>query len=595
MLEKIGRYFMSLEKKEMSVLLGNTTLPFYIYIPQGRTIRWTPRSLKQNIAGLYTDGFSICNIVVVYSEKGISITHADNCTLTKAIEAEVAWAGAGCEKIVYYRNEETKQLMEVCASRTIVADGKFKLEFWGNESKIRSQWSLKPVASEVAGLQFIPEAKPGTKLQVLTKEFAQDVLPATLLRHPEEWPATVATKIEELIGFGTKDFVPKQNIIFDDNCWLPLPIHELMPYHSNEEDLQQYIDFIKKDNKFMKITERLAGIREHLFGKHPQGILKDNRPDVCIKAAKYFQSFNCRQSKEAILVMGIMETLDDQKLGNNPKKYPIQNNEDANIVKRLRKLAAEKDIVVDTIQKILDDYSKTAPATNFKSYLLYNYKNQKKLYLERKEYEDLAALYKQAKGLLKSFAKEGAELFGAKEYAKARKKIEEALSFSWCCKLSDAPLIILLGNMGVCLLQDNDPEAAIYYLELTINLRKLFNVHIDQVEAFEKNLLVCRAKLKQKSEAAIPQNDTPQSGDKLLKTDITDDKSKSDVPSSKKYSHSKDNADELVGEMQSPGASTKFDPTLLAFSKGNDSTKGKNQSSFSKTGENKSKIKQPGS
>lgn len=510
---------MAMEKKEMSALLENITLPFYIYVPQGRTVRWIPSSLKQNIAGLYTDGFSICNIVVVYSEKGISVTHADNFTLTKDIEAEVAWAGAECEKIVYYRNEETKQLMEACASGTVEADGKFKLEFWGKKSKMRSQWSLKSVASEVAGLQFIPEAKSGSKLQVLTKEFALDVQPATLLRHPEEWPASVATKIEELICFGTEDFIPKQNLIFDENCWLPLPKHELMPHHSNEEDLQQYLDFIKEDNKFMKIAGRLGGVRNHLFEKHPEGILKDKRVDVSIKAAKYFQSFNCTQSKEELLAMDILETLDDQKLGDNPKKYPIQNNEDTNIVKRLRKLAAEKVIVVDTIQKSLDDYNKTAPATNFKSYLLNNYKDQKKLYLERKEYEDLAALYKRAKELLKTLAKEGADLFGAKEYAKARKKMEEALSLSWCCKLSDSPFIKLVGNMGVCLLNDNDPEAAIYYLKLTINLRKLFNVHTDQVEAFEKNLLFCKAKLEQKSEAArskseaaIPKNEQQQNG-----------------------------------------------------------------------------------
>lgn len=83
----------------------------FINVPQGKTCRYDSKNTPAEIQGLYTDNFSICNIVILSKNEGdhlkISMTHADYLTETNQIQAELDWIGSNAQGTIITKGKPT--------------------------------------------------------------------------------------------------------------------------------------------------------------------------------------------------------------------------------------------------------------------------------------------------------------------------------------------------------------------------------------------------------------------------------------------------------------------------------------------------------
>ena len=82
-----------------------------IYVPQGRSARLVAESSENGIKGLFSDGFSFCNILVGINQKEskILLTHVDGQTIIftpNKLMDEIKWLGKEAECFVFLREND---------------------------------------------------------------------------------------------------------------------------------------------------------------------------------------------------------------------------------------------------------------------------------------------------------------------------------------------------------------------------------------------------------------------------------------------------------------------------------------------------------
>lgn len=175
---------------------------FYISVPQCKSARIHAKKTPDNIIGLYSDKFSVCNILILIGigeNKGlISLTHVDQMYPPEWIQKDIDFVGKNCVKRVYKRA--------------------------GCESDLT--------------LEKIKKANTGTPIEVIVLDasiegvsvdyngrLGQHVFDMTeLLSHPDERKMLLVGKVNEILSVGSDlDLAP---VIYSINGWGKLGLHD---------------------------------------------------------------------------------------------------------------------------------------------------------------------------------------------------------------------------------------------------------------------------------------------------------------------------------------------------------------------------------
>lgn len=179
----------------------------FISITDGRIARFDGK-ISPNIGGIYTDNFSSCNIIILYSNSEdikLSMIHADKSINPADIEKEIKWAGADCKKYVYRRLNDGSSLERKKASL-----GDFIEQF--NE---------KDVPEKCYGISINVQGE--ITLHDDIREFP------CLITHPSEMLFSAKYKLNLLL-LGCETDVKSlsyQKLIFDGRTWLEPTDHDV--------------------------------------------------------------------------------------------------------------------------------------------------------------------------------------------------------------------------------------------------------------------------------------------------------------------------------------------------------------------------------
>lgn len=509
-------------------------MPYTLYVPQGRTIRLTPESLKKGINGILLDDFGVCEMVILIGDAGISVTHADISFRAEDIEREINWVGQNCQKILIYRKEQLQRVLNILSSKeaassketlpskeNLQANPEFISYIW-SPKKLADKtdvWQRQPVDSTVADLLIHFEKNTASKIHPNISVLTKDQLPLlTLLRHPDERAFTVTHKIEETLFCVGNNALKKQALIFDGDHWLPVPAQELKPRHSNQATyaiIKKHLNTVIRDRKLVSISKSLGKARLELMHQVDSvNRSREHHEHMTFVFAKYYQEFQNDASLEALLAIDLQEAIDDfndvkndpERIHRNQPDIPLSFlltsmscEHDQEFIKSLVLLLKQKEIDYEKIDKLFSEYENSSHTTYCKNFLLAAYNQAKENYLERIQYKRLAQLYQKQRKLIQEKVDQVQAIWPSKNYEAALVILQEIMAMSWCYEKSSPELITQLGNMGTCLQYLNRHEEAKPFFEQAINLRKTYQVLLDGLPKFQQRLQDCCEQIKLKA------------------------------------------------------------------------------------------------
>ena len=189
-------------------------------VPERRTCRYHSQSAyisDNDIAGLYTDDFSECNIVVFYNRDRdnikISMTHANRLVSPEQIAGEIDWVGRNCIKIIFRRSgkfNQDSQAVKAIILGDLINEHKFE-EICFNDQDNYSTFSI--------GIY-----RDGS-YNFYSRDGFEDI---KLYTHPEEWRLQSSLKLN--IEFGWRyyrDQFVNTKLLFDGYQWSELQHHDI--------------------------------------------------------------------------------------------------------------------------------------------------------------------------------------------------------------------------------------------------------------------------------------------------------------------------------------------------------------------------------
>lgn len=182
--------------------IGVKYMPRFLNVPEGRTCRYDSQITSAEIEGLYTDNFSVCNIVVFYKHEGahirVSMTHADRFITFEQIERERNWIGDNAIAFVVAKNIEGSSGIRQQALGDLL-----------------TLFDIKQCDLTNFALSF---GKQGLSY------YTRDTVPA-LATHPLEWKLH-STYMLNIMFDHTVSELKNTTLLYDVDRWCPLLKHD---------------------------------------------------------------------------------------------------------------------------------------------------------------------------------------------------------------------------------------------------------------------------------------------------------------------------------------------------------------------------------
>jgi len=249
----------------------------YIHVPQGRSARLTRDTLKNtNITALYTNGISICNIVICQSDDKISLTHVDGNTHPDTVRKEIDWVGTENRKIEVIARERQGQVVAVQV-----------LNFLQEKHHKKKIFPFTQTA--------LGDKKDGVLVNFLERrlcliEESRDIsfLKQNLCRHPKEREFLTVQKARQIMGL--REAVDCEQLwtcasplIFDGLNWCEINATDLTIESSNKKTQEELETFPANNSSFMQLSCAIKRFIECLK-KIPNLIGSPNTRDIFIFA-----------------------------------------------------------------------------------------------------------------------------------------------------------------------------------------------------------------------------------------------------------------------------------------------------------------------
>lgn len=421
-------------------------MPKLIHIPQGTAGILVEGQSNPEISGLYTHGFSTCNVIAFINKGRIGLLHFDWYTDESAINDLLAKMGDKPKIIVIYRdtglmlkeritshlknyksqvNLETKVIQNnldgVCLYVTSSA-----------ENNLDSQIKILPLHGKNVGV------------------ISTDDLPnASLERHPREREFAAVRKMEQLIGVKARHAVKQPNgkykispeivnkgrcvnhLIFDGQYWLSMDAESVID--ESHVMTKEEMDYVRKNNNcYLTLSGALGGIAQGNGGFHEQD-LKESALSIGFWTEDYLRKEQSLD-EEHLLRRNLQDTLTEKR-------------KDARIEGELKFIAEFQELLKrnaapNNLQKCIESLRSYIKGENFAYFMCDEFNTLHGHYLERKIYIDhQLALSRKIKASNQAYEK-GLTAIRETKYSEGIELFKE------CLKLSHETLY--KGDMRFC-------------------------------------------------------------------------------------------------------------------------------------------------
>jgi len=232
-------------------------MPAYVvYVPQGRIGRYRVESSQLGYTGLYTDGFSSCNVVAIFGKKGeMTLIHVDLMFPAHLINAEIAELeriekSTDSEVFVLHRGE-----FDALAGRDYILEN------------IVKRPTVYQVPRTCRGILLTNERNEEADLHPNLRLISNADTPAELIRHPDEKYFQTSTKIEMIFSplyNAIGCFPDKTAIIFNGYHWIGVQPKEKKPQTIGDELIEMFWDrIIKNRGSFLKTTRVIGQVLDN--------------------------------------------------------------------------------------------------------------------------------------------------------------------------------------------------------------------------------------------------------------------------------------------------------------------------------------------
>ncbi len=422
-------------------------------------------TLAYGIDGLYTNGFSICNIIAVIGQDKLVLVHADQLTNPAAIKDEVEWVDEPNELILIFRekwqNVLTTQMFRQLAK--LLPNKKI---------------NLVKMDDEHDGVYLSFHASSANTLHPNIKKYPIHIHPDNLLRHPLEQLFLAVQKIEQIIGLRAKtetQRVRKKYLnIFDGRAWEPVGSNELM-IDDSDDTTKKEIAFIKPHDSYIVIIGKLAGIAQsyHDIIKCVEDIKQFVQP-IGFHLEGYLNNFDALK----LFKRNLFQLTNENDKNSIFRLEQPGSNEDKEIVVGLQAALANPSSTANTFEKLLIPYKQEAPETPFKTQLTNEYTNFHKHYDERMIYTSQKEEYRAYLKKAVKHCKAAIETYQSNRFSGATNLFLEGLKLcTYCCLRIQDSLAKSYYNTGRALYQVQEYQKAKFFLNIALMIaRKLCSI-----------------------------------------------------------------------------------------------------------------------
>lgn len=438
-----------------------------VYVPQGRSAMMHEYSSLCGIEGLFTDGFSTCNIVVIIGAQKIALLHLDTFLLSpKLIEQQLIGVQA--------------EIMAVAE----IQSAYIYLKSTGEKLYAEIESFFKRAIPTLNFEKRIVECKGDSGVLVLLKsqttfEFDIRILeeieaPKNLIFHPLQQTFEAVQKIERIIGWNAKrkvEQIPlKKMRVFDGTAW-DSTINCCLTIDNSHPDTQAELALFKAEYPFFQLLEKLRSIQD---SHHVTSYIEDPE-GFGVDSAKSLEGFLNNFDHDFLFKRNLSCLLDGYELTEEQKKArgfaPITSQDKA-FVKEMKSYLESKKFDIDKITNLVKFYIKNSPKTLYQD----NFFKEVKYYtVHFEERERLAKIYENYSANRKrsiSLSKMAVNHHQKGDYDKAYNLFLDALSLMITCSTSDKlGLAKTFYNLGRCAYQLEEYPKAKFLLDYSLYLK----------------------------------------------------------------------------------------------------------------------------
>lgn len=444
---------------------------FLINVPQGRAARLIKRINYLNIEGLYSDGFSSCNLVAIVGAERISLMHVDHQLLYEpnVVEGELAWVkktDPECRVEIYYHHLG-KALATTLANKVF--------------DKVRCD--LRLVGDEMIGIKVSFE-------HGIEEHYSREA-PANVLRHPEEQRFNAAHKMEQFLFLSDQTTDLKQRVVYDARCWRPMFDGELRP-SCQTDATKNYMSRFNSRVPMIEIAVTMSDILHELKSQHKNIVIVESNMEFCLSnAVNFFEYLNDFNSVE-LFYLNMHDTV-------TSRKSFIQTKADQILFNLLDAALKDKNTAFEVCEKLVAQCKST---TQFQKHICAEFNMHLERHRLHVSYNRMAQFHQEARASAKKLAAKALQEFRNGNLPAAINLYEESLLLlshsSYCNDINLATVNYCLGR---CYFKNNEFDKATEFLETALALR--IHYHPEDKAGLEKVENACQECRDQQSENEV--------------------------------------------------------------------------------------------
>lgn len=392
-----------------------------INIPQGYSGILNIKPSGLDINGLYTHGFSTCNVVICISTSQIFLMHV-GVNDTASLLSDIKKVKGELSKIhVLYRPQE--QVAGILKSRIL------NLLVDNLDKGLSVEIQVTEAKEEIESVLIYLEDNGQISIKY-------DEKPDFLLRHPHELQLETVQKICQVIGVRSLKEKLKTHIsdkitnIFDGVAWTKIPDNQFEVDDGTKLTMSE-IKYVFAENSLEQIALRVNGLLKAIQNE----ILVSENIDI-FDIALHIELYLNKYNYALVFKRDILAILDLSRV-------EPSTDEENTFAKGIRAIATKmgEDNVYGAIAEKVETYRKYGTPTHYKEYILKQYDMIASLYISREQYGTLRSYYDSCVIEATNKNKKAREHYQNKEYPEAANLFLDALKLlTYSCLKGDTKL-----------------------------------------------------------------------------------------------------------------------------------------------------------
>ncbi len=441
-----------------------------IYVPQGYSARIRKVTEVYGINGLYTDNFTLCNIVACIGLDKAVLMHIDNRNAIQHIQKEINWVDEPKQVFIMFRSGDGEG-----AKQELLAQLQVTMP------------SITPIVKKVdnayGGIYLSLQAHEQNDIHPTIKKFMVHDYPNQLIHHPQEQQFLTVRKIEQIIGtramLQPAYCIAKLNrfriCIFNSFCWENLDPSQLK-INDSHEFTQREMAIFTPDDSFADISAKILQIMNAL--KPIMTIIGDEEM-IASKASMFVEDYLHNYQYEYLFKRNLKQMMDYFSC------KPLSAIDYAFKKSFIALLAETEANIFSNIEQAMEKYLQEAPDTEFKKTINREYQRFVEHYVHRNyyyEHEQIARQYQQRARRQSDYAQQA---YRTQQCESAVNLYLDSLkSYTYSCLKDNPELAWAYYNYGISLYQVKRYQEARSFLHNSLLLQE----HYIQPRATAQNL-----------------------------------------------------------------------------------------------------------